>query len=92
MRKARGIVMALVLGLLLLVVGISPDNVNAETESKDITKSTCNTYRFWLYNPNCTLHRQTIYTVDNAELRIGYYQGIQYGWGRFVTPEPGATV
>lgn len=113
MRKAKRAVGAIVLGL-LLVTGISPGHVNAETQGTDLTAnlpidaqitnerdgkelveaSSCNTFNLWLYNPNCTYskQRQTIYRIDNAELRIGYFQGVQYGWGKFVTPEPGATV
>ncbi|MGK9185668.1 hypothetical protein KXS12_25995 [Priestia filamentosa] len=55
-----------------------------ESKGKEqIEISSGNTFNFWLYSSNGTLQRQTIYKVDNAELRIGYYQGVQYGLGRF---------
>ncbi|OME92228.1 MULTISPECIES: hypothetical protein [Paenibacillus] len=82
MKKASVVVMALVLGL-LLVAGVSPGNVNANE---------CD-LALWIH-PNCTVaeSRKTIYTVDNAELRVGYYRTVYYAWGRFTTSEPGATV
>lgn len=36
----------------------------------------------WLHEANCTTNRSTVYTFENAALRVGYYKGIQYGWGK----------
>lgn len=36
----------------------------------------------WLTDPNCTTNRSTVYPVGYAELRIGYYNGKLYGWGK----------
>jgi hypothetical protein len=36
--------------------------------------------------------KSTVYTVDNVELRVGYYNRKQYGWGRFTIYSPGETL
>ncbi|QKI83382.1 hypothetical protein [Kroppenstedtia eburnea] len=38
----------------------------------------------WLNNPDCTTNRSTIYRTKNVELRVGYWNGKQYGWGRLI--------
>lgn len=36
-----------------------------------------------LNDPGCATNRSTIYTIDNASLRVGWYNGRQYGWARY---------
>lgn len=41
----------------------------------------------WLSDANCTTNRSTVYKIGNGALRIGYYNGKQYGWGKLYAGE-----
>lgn len=56
----------------------------AEAASRDQVQTTSCTFSGkWLTDANCTTNRSTVYTFENVSLRVGYYNGYQYGWAKF---------
>jgi hypothetical protein len=66
--------------------------VPAVSHAADVGAQACEIYNAWLSDPDCTTNRSTVRTISNAELRVGYYNGQQYGWGRLTTSSSGYTL
>ena len=67
------------LALALCLIGAPVTAKAARNQSGALA---CTFQGAWLEDANCTSNRSTVYTVGNGELRTGYYNGVQYGWGR----------
>jgi hypothetical protein len=66
--------------------------VPAVSHAAEVGTQACTFYGSWLTDTDCTANRSTVLSIDNAELRVGYYNGQQFGWGRLTTSSPGYTL
>lgn len=69
---------------MLFVASIPMTSFAATDQIKDVKTSACDYGNGWI-NPDCTTNRSTIYSIPGGELRVGYYNGKQYGWGKLTS-------
>lgn len=77
----------LLAAIALFLMGSLPVSAQATT-NKMTMNCTSDFSGPWLLEPDCTYNRSTIYAVGNSELRVGYYNGKQYGWARLTAYSP----
>lgn len=74
----------------VLLIGFIVSPVSAEIKGPTfmdaIDPASAEIQSTWI-NPLKTTNRSTIYRAGNGALRIGYYNGKQYGWGKLYKGE-----
>ncbi len=65
-----------------LVLVLGTVGVPATSWAAEIGASACEYANGWI-DPGCATGNSTVFEYWEGELRIGYYNGKQYGWGRW---------
>lgn len=88
-KQFRGIAMVAMIAVLCMMgsLPVSAESPHKSKTSGEVGIEGCEYWDSWI-DANCTYNRSTVYPWLGVELRKGYYNGKQYGWGRFTASDP----